>query len=270
MSSEDSLSLGQAVSQYLAALPAAEKEAAQVEVTLFARWYGWNSPAGKLSPPQVAQYAERVEASVPDPARKLEPVRSFLAYLKKQGITQTNLSVHLKLKKTPGKPMPARGRARQQVTLTPEGRRELEVKLEALRAQRPRIVEAVQLARADKDFRENAPLDAAREHHAQVESRIRELEDTLKSDKVVEKEKEKAAEAGISVVMGSTVTLRDLASGEELRYAMVSPREASPDRGRVSVASPLGLALRGHQPGDEIEVKAPAGTMRYRIERVER
>lgn len=268
MSPEDKLSLGEDASQYMAGLSAAEKETAQVEINRFVRWYGWNTPANNLSPPQVAQYAERLESSVPDAAKKLEPVRNFLAYLKKQSITTTNLSVHLKLKKAPGKPAGPAAKPRQQISMTAEGRKELESKLEALKAQRPKIVEAVQLARADKDFRENAPLDAAREQHAHVESQIRELDETLKAATVVHIGS--SPEASAKVAAGSTVTLRDLETGQELRYTLVSPKEVSPNRGRVSMVSPLGSALKGHQEGDTVEVKAPAGLIHYRIERVER
>ncbi len=270
MNPEDKLSLGEAASRYLAGLAATDKEAAQVEINRFTRWYGWNTAANKLSPPQVAQYADSLETSVPDAAKKLEPVRNFLAYFKKQGITASNLSVHLKLKKTSAKQVSraTAPRPRQQIALTAEGRKEMEAKLEALKAQRPKIVEAVQLARADKDFRENAPLDAAREQHAHVESQIRELDETLKAATVVNNGS--SPEASAKVAMGSTVTVRDLESGHEMRFTMVSPKEVSPNRGRVSVVSPLGSALKGRQAGDTVEVKAPAGIIHYRIERVER
>lgn len=270
MDNVDNLSLGDAVSQYMAGLPASEKEAAQIEINRFARWYGWNTLASKLSPPQVAQYAEKIETSVPDPSKKLEPVRNFLAYLKKEGINPTNLSVHLKPKKSSARMVSTRAAAkpRQEIAITAEGRKELEAKLKALKAQRPKIVEAVQLARADKDFRENAPLDAAREQHAHVESQIRELDETLKAAVVVHNGS--SAEGSAKVTMGSIVTVYDLESGQEIRFTMVSPKEVSLSRGRVSMASPLGSALRGHLEGDTVAVKAPAGLIHYRIERIER
>jgi transcription elongation factor GreA len=71
------------------------------------------------------------------------------------------------------------------------------------------------------------------------------------------------------VTLGSTVTLHDLSYGEELRYTLVNPSEASPTKGKLSVASPTGKALLGRRRGEVIEVAAPAGTLRYRIESIE-
>ena len=70
--------------------------------------------------------------------------------------------------------------------------------------------------------------------------------------------------------IGDSVTLLDLASGAELHYTMVNSREVDPARGWISSASPIGQAVIGHSPGEVVEVIAPAGRQRYRIERVGR
>ncbi len=66
------------------------------------------------------------------------------------------------------------------------------------------------------------------------------------------------------------MVISNLASGARLAYLLVSSREASPTAGRLSVESPVGQALVGRRPGDEIEVQAPSGTVRFRVDSVER
>jgi len=63
--------------------------------------------------------------------------------------------------------------------------------------------------------------------------------------------------------------LLDLASDEELRYVLVSPREVDPVRGKISVVSPIGKAVIGQRQGDIVEVAAPVGKLRYQIKQVE-
>ncbi len=121
-------------------------------------------------------------------------------------------------------------------------------------------------AAADKDFRENAPLEAAREEHGQIEGRIRELEGTLKSAIVID-EKEKVTP---KVSIGDSIILRDLASGEVLSYMLVSPREVDPTKGKISSLSPIGRAIIGQSQGEIVEVTVPAGKLRYQIKQIER
>jgi transcription elongation factor GreA len=120
-------------------------------------------------------------------------------------------------------------------------------------------------AAADKDFSENAPLDAAREQYGHLEGRIRELEEALKSATVIDEKQKVILKVGI----GDSVALRDLVSGEELRYVIVNPREVDPTRGKISSASPIGKAIIGRGQGEVVEVEAPAGRLHYQIERVE-
>jgi len=197
---------------------------------------------------------------------KLEPVRAFLSYAKKQGLTASNLGVHLRLSKSTAKRKPqAAQRPVRRVELTAAGYRRLEEELEALRKERPRIALELRRAAADKDFRENAPLDAARERQGQIEARIRELEATLKAATIIDETPSKNEKASL----GSTVVLRDLTHDESLRYTLVHPDEANPARAKISIASPLGKALIDRGEGDEVEVSASAGVIRYRIEKIE-
>lgn len=141
----------------------------------------------------------------------------------------------------------------------------METELAGLRNQLPGVIEEIQKAAADKDFAENAPLAAARERKAHLEGRIQELESTLNRARVM------AENRGLSKAkLGDTVKLCDLASGRELAYVLVDPREASPARGRLSVASPLGRVILEKEQGDTVEVAAPAGVFRYRIDGIVR
>jgi transcription elongation factor GreA len=128
------------------------------------------------------------------------------------------------------------------------------------------VAEELRLAMADKDFRENAPLDAARERQGLLEARIRELEATLKQAVIIA---DASLRSNARVGVGSAVLLRNLKSGVELRYVLVSPSEVNPAEGKISIASPVGKALIERSAGEEVEVAAPAGKIRFRIESVE-
>ena len=261
------MSLGECAAQYLAKLSTKEKDTNQVEVYKFARWCGWERPMAGLAGPAVASYADQLSVSDTDYTHRLEMVRAFLAYAKKAGWSQSNLGVHLKTKKGKNAPAAVRPRkAPEVVTLSKQKYDELKLELDDLKKKSQRLMRDIQVAAADKDFRENAPLHAAREERGHVEGRIKELEDTVKSAMLIDEKKEPTVKS----VVGDTIILIDLASNEELRYMIVDPREVNPSRGKISIASPLGKALLGKPDGQTVEITAPAGKLRYRIIRIER
>jgi len=264
-SGSQNLSLGAAANHFLASLSSEEGKISQQEVYRFVRWYGWERPLAEVTAPEVANYAERLSLSDTDYIKKLELIRTFLVYAKKEGWSKSNLAVHLKTKKgkTRREPSVKRGLP-ETVSLTQQGYTELKAELATLKSKRPQAIDEIRRAAADKDFRENAPLEAAREHRGHLERRIRELEETVKSARVIDGEQRVTLKASIS----DRVVLRDLASGEELHYMIVSPREVDPTRGKVSSASPIGKAIIGRGEGEIVEVMAPAGRLRYQIEQV--
>jgi len=260
-------SLGEAATKFLATLPPEKREASQPEVYKFARWYGWESPFSRLAPPAVANYAEQLSVSDTDYARKLELVRSFLAYAKKAGWSRTNLGTHLKTKKSKAGPPAAASRGLPETaSLSQQRYEELKTELDGLKKRSRELVAEIQRAAADKDFRENAPLDAAKEERGHVEGRIKELQEIVKTATIIEEKKKPTVKTGV----GASIIISDLDSGEEMRYIIVDPREVDPSRGKISIASPLGKALMGRSAGETIEIKAPAGKLRYQIVRVER
>ena len=264
--SSQGLTLGEAATSFLVGLAPEKRGASQQEVYKFVRFYGWERTFAELSAPDIGSYAERLSLSDTDHARKLELVRAFLVYAKKEGWSKTNLAIHLKARKgkAPSRPLPHRDLP-QTVSLTEQGHAEMERALATLRSRRIEAIDEVSRAAADKDFRENAPLDAAKEQRSYLEGQIRELEETLKSAVIIDKNRETTLKTGI----GDSIVLCDLASGAELCYVLVAPKEVDPSRGRISTASPIGKAVIGRSQGEVVEVVAPAGKIRYEIKRIE-
>jgi len=256
--------LSEAAADFIASLPPGEREECRQELNKFVRWCGNERPIGDLSAPEVAKYAESLDGSSYNVTKKISPVKAFLSYSKRKNLTESNLSVHLRVKKAaPPKGLHVK-RPVKAINITAEGYHKLEQELASLKEERPKIAEAIRKAAADKDFRENAPLDAAKEHQGMVEARIRELEATLKSAVITTNEVD-----GTKVGVGSSVVLHDLSHNEELRYVIVNPREASPLKGKLSIESPIGRSLLNRTQGEVVEVSAPAGVVKYRIERIE-
>jgi transcription elongation factor GreA len=258
------VSIAEAAQRYLASLrPKARQEQAP-EIWRFVEEMGRDTPLTRLRPVDLERYSER-NSTAADAQRRLEAVRGFMNFARRQGYITDNLGAHVRIRRTTATGTattdPAAG---ERVEITAEGRAALERELEELRAQRPRIAEALRAAMADKDFRENAPLDAAREQQAHLEARIRELESILKRAVIVERP------LAMNVArMGSRVRLRDLESGREVTYILVGPGEVSPAEGKISVSSPVGRALMDRAEGEEVLVEAPARTFRYRIEKID-
>jgi transcription elongation factor GreA len=263
-SASQNMNLSEAASHFLASLPAEEGEKSQQAVYGFVRWYGGKRSLAELTAHEVENFAARLPSSQ---AANVEQVKAFLAYAKKRGWSQTNLAAHLKTKTGKTRLLsPSRRRQSTSTPLTQQGYAELEAEIAKLKKRRLEVIEDMRRAAADKDFRENAPLDAAREEKGHLEGRIRELEETLKSATIID-EKQKA---GLKVSVGDSVILIDPSSGEELRYTVVSPREVDPVRGRISSHSPIGKAIIGCAQGATVEITAPLGKLCYQVKQIER
>lgn len=254
--------LGRAAAQFLLELPPIERPKAQQEVYKFVRWYGEDRKLSELTIPEAANYADQITSSTTEVAEKLAIIKNFLNYSYKQNLTKTNLAVHLKPKKTPSKlTSHSRRHRRRIISLTDQGYANLQTELAALMDERPRIAEELKKAAADKDFRENAPLEAARERQAYIEGRIRELEATLKTATVMDGK----LIASREIIIGDTIVLIEVVSGEEVTYTLVDIREADPNAGKISIVSPVGQAVLGRCIGDKVAVRAPAGIISYEI-----
>jgi transcription elongation factor GreA len=111
------------------------------------------------------------------------------------------------------------------------------------------------------DLSENAEYDAAKERKRFVESRISLLTKRISEIKSVNL----TAIPEDRVGLGTTVTLEDIDSGDELTFHFVFPEEVDPDQGKISLASPIGKGMVGRQEGDEIRVKTPKGVRAFEI-----
>ncbi len=266
-SGSENPTLGEAASGFLASLSAEEGGRSQQAVYGFVRWYGWGRPFAELAAHEVANYAERLSLTQTSYAQNLEIIRAFLLYAKKQGWSKANLATYLKIKKVKARSSSqARRNSPAATSLTQQGYAKLEAELVDLKSKRLELIDEMRKAAADKDFRENAPLDAAREQRGHVEGRIMELEEALKSATIIDK----TQKPRLKVSVGDSIVLSDIVSGEELRYTIVSPREVDPTKGRISSNSPTGKALLGRAQGEIVEITAPLGRLKYQIKQIER
>ena len=256
------VSLLEAATRYAASLSENARASAQAEVNRFVRWYGATRLTDDLRGHDVSLYGEELGAATAEAKRRADRVRAFLAFLKKEGMTPSNLAPHLRLKKS-AKIGVAGPEGRRKVEVTAEGRQALADEFETLKAQRPQVREEIREAMLDKDFRENAPLDAAKEKQAHLESRIREIDETLKHAVIVA-----VGDGGSRVRVGSTVEVTNLSSGATLRYTIVGAHEGNAAEGKISNASPIGRALLDRSRGEEVSVSVPAGELKLRIEKV--
>ncbi|MCC6827396.1 MAG: transcription elongation factor GreA [Novosphingobium sp.] len=152
----------------------------------------------------------------------------------------------------------------EKLPMLADGYERLTAELKALREERPKIVEAIEEARAHGDLSENAEYHAAKERQGQVEAMIGDLEDRVSRAQIVDP----TTLSGDRIVFGATVTLLD-DDEKPVRYQIVGPYEADAKAGRISYNSPLGKALIGRRAEDEIEVTVPSGDRFYVVEKIE-
>lgn len=150
----------------------------------------------------------------------------------------------------------------RETILTEAGRRKLEDELDHLRTTKRRdVAERIKQAKEFGDLTENAEYDDAKNEQAFVEGRILQIEQMLRSARVIDTSE--ASEDTVSV--GVTVRLRDIAAGSEISYTIVGSAEADPVSDRISNESPVGQALIGRRKGETVTVRVPAGTFQYEI-----
>ncbi len=142
----------------------------------------------------------------------------------------------------------------------------LQEKLHHLKSfERPRIVKAIEEARAHGDLSENAEYDAAKNEQGLLETKINQIELRLSTAQVVDVSKL----SGSKVVFGATVLIRDLDSEEEKKIKIVGEDEADANSGLISYKSPLARSLIGKEVYDVINVRLPSGKKEYEIVEVE-
>jgi len=127
-----------------------------------------------------------------------------------------------------------------------------------------RLPKEIQKAREHGDLRENAEYKAAKERQSYLQARIGQLHRRVAALSMVNLDKIPRDKVGL----GSTVALKDTATGQERSYEIVTPEESDPAQGRISPMSPIGKCLLNHEEGDTVEVRVPSGTHEYEIVRL--
>ncbi|MDR0678233.1 MAG: transcription elongation factor GreA [Holosporaceae bacterium] len=154
----------------------------------------------------------------------------------------------------------------EKIHMTPEGFKSLEDELRNLKfVERPAIINAIAEARALGDLSENAEYHSAKDRQGFIEGRIKELEFKLSRAEVVDIKKL----MGPGVKFGSTVTIFDEFSEEEITYKIVGVDESDIKKKLLSIEAPLAKALIGKNVGDEIKLNTPSGKKKYEIMKVE-
>ncbi|NMB38773.1 MAG: transcription elongation factor GreA [Firmicutes bacterium] len=157
--------------------------------------------------------------------------------------------------------------AEKEVFLTPEGLEKLEKELETLKtAKRREIAQKIKESLEFGDITENSEYNNAKNEQAFVEGRIIFLEKLLRNAKIIYDDDHD----GDEVVVGRWVTVRDLETGEILKYKIVGSAEANPAESKISNESPVGQALIGKTPGVVVDVEVFDGILQYELLEVSR
>ena len=153
------------------------------------------------------------------------------------------------------------------VPMTVAGEAALREELDRLkRVDRPRIVEAIAVAREHGDLKENAEYHAAREQQSFNEGRVIEIEGKLSNIQVIDVTT--IPHTG-KVIFGTTIDLINIATDESVSYRIVGEDEADVKKNLISIGSPVARALIGKEEGDVVVVRAPSGDIEYEIDQVQ-
>jgi transcription elongation factor GreA len=148
------------------------------------------------------------------------------------------------------------------IPITKEGFERISEELKDLKkVVRPDIIKKIAEARSHGDLKENAEYHAARERQSFIEGRIAYLEGVVADSEVIDVSKIK----GDKVFFGATVTLMDTDTEQVIKYTLVGEPESDPKKGRISVSSPIGIAVLGKSQGDDVKVQTPSGVREYEI-----
>jgi transcription elongation factor GreA len=148
------------------------------------------------------------------------------------------------------------------VPVTKNGYESLKKELDNLKkVERRQVIKAIEEARAHGDLSENAEYAAAKDRQSFIEGRINELQYKLAHAEIIDPDKLTKSRA----VFGSRVVLENIDTGEDFEYQLVGTDESNIERGRISVSSPLGKAIIGKKPGDELTLQTPGGRRNYEL-----
>lgn len=148
------------------------------------------------------------------------------------------------------------------IYVSKEGLEKIQKELHEMKhVQRPFIARQIAEARDKGDLSENAEYHAAKEDQGLLEAKIAKMEDQVSKMRVIDESKLDTSK----VMMMSKVKVRNLKTKQEMVYMLVSENEADFKTGKISFKSPIGAGLMGKKLGEQVEVKAPAGTIQFEI-----
>ncbi len=148
------------------------------------------------------------------------------------------------------------------IPITRQGYETLKKELAHIKSvERPKNIKAIEEARAHGDLSENAEFEAAKDRQRFIEARINELSYKLAHAEIIDT----GTLPKDRVVFASTVVLENVDTGEMVEYQLVGPEESDIQMGRISISSPLGKAIMGKKPGDEVLLQAPGGKRCYEV-----
>jgi len=149
--------------------------------------------------------------------------------------------------------------------VTKETLEQMKLDLQRMKAvERPAASRAIAEAREKGDLKENAEYDAAKEAQGLLEAKIAALEGSMSNIRVLDESNIDTSKVSIL----TKVTLTNLSTQKQVTYKIVSEKEADLKAGKISVSSPIGKGVLGKKAGDTAEVQAPAGTMKFKIEKI--
>ena len=150
----------------------------------------------------------------------------------------------------------------ERVPITRKGYEALKKELEYLKkVERPKNIKDIEEARSHGDISENAEFEAAKDRQAFIMGRLNDLEDKLARAEIIDPDTMPKDRA----VFSSLVVLENIDTGENVEYQLVGPDESNIEQGLISVSAPLGQAIIGKKPGDEIVLQTPGGKRSYEL-----
>jgi transcription elongation factor GreA len=263
------ITLGDALNEYLTSLKPEQRHDYEGFVRKYVEYAGAQMAVGDLTGSRVESYAEvSIKHTDPNADKRVAALKAWFQFLKKKNYANQNFGVHIRIRKPASSRAGNRGMAvrieEPPIEMTAEGIEDLKRELAEIESKVPDMVRAIEQARSDGDLRENAPYHAAREALAFSDNRKKRIETALKRAVVVDRSQK---EADVTAV-GSVVTVTYLDKGLQISYQLVGAREANASDRKISVESPVGTVLLGKRIGEEVEVTAPQGVMRYRIDAI--
>jgi transcription elongation factor GreA len=258
--------LGDALQEYLASLKPALYHEHESYVRKYVEHADPSTNPATLTGSKVESYAEsQIRAADPNAQKRVEALKAFFQFLKKKNYTTANFGINVRVRRTGGRTGTSAVRIEEApVEMTADGLEALKKELSEIESKIPDLVKSIEVARSDGDLRENAPYHAAREALAFTNDRKQRIETSLKRAVVVDRS---GHDEGLAA-LGSMVTVTHVEKNRQETYQLVSSREANARERRISVESPVGQKLLGRRVGDEVEVEAPQGVMRYRVDSV--